>query len=347
MENDNHNINPFKEIDDDFDVILDETMLKESNEQYYYTCSQCNSLDNSSQGRLISNILLNLIESLENYLLKIARSDYIEGTLDWDFHLVESSFMNAFCMPSGKILVYSGILSIADNEEKIAYIMAHEIAHTLLNHPREHIIVKDKDYNNVLLFKPFSQKEEFEADRLGMMIAHWAEYDISKIPSFAQDLILNDNSFNFFSTHPLNKERIENMKRIVEEINSLEDPFISPIIRNSKSNRMVNSTYVSHGNTYSSSYADKIKCDSCGHYVSSESSFCIHCGAKLNDDYKKPVETEPNNVFRCGRCGARINKGDMFCSHCGNILVDDLKCSSCGAQINPGDVFCINCGKKL
>ena len=51
--------------------------------------------------------------------------------------------MNAFCMPSGKILVYSGILSIADNEEKIAYILAHEIAHTLLNHPREHIIVKD------------------------------------------------------------------------------------------------------------------------------------------------------------------------------------------------------------
>lgn len=338
----NKNINPFKQKDDDFDKALDKNYLDEYNNQYYYSISQCNSLDNSSQGRLVSNILLNLIESLENYLLKIARFDYINSYFDWDFHLLNSSFANAFCMPGGKVLVYSGILSIADSEERIAYILAHEMAHALLNHPRDYIFVKDSEYNNVLLFKPFSLNQEFEADRLAMMILKWADYDIGNVPSFCQSLRGSYNKFNYFSTHPLSDDRIMNMESLIAEINNLEEDCIEPIIKNDRSN----------GNFYKKRYglqhknnnkdADneiedkpKVFCNNCGYYEDSDSTFCSNCGSRLDDK------------SRCDRCGALIDPSDLFCTNCGNVLVEDYKCFNCGKKIKPGDVFCVNCGIKL
>ena len=353
IEDENRNINPFKEEDDDFDKNLNKDYLEESNKQYYYILNQCDSLDNSSQGRLVSNILLNLIESLERYLLKIARIDYIESFLDWDFHLLDSSFMNAFCMPGGKTLLYSGILSIADNEEKIAYVLSHEMAHFLLNHPRDHIFVKDDKYNNVLLFKPFSPSQERDADRLGMMILKWADYDIENIPSFCQSLKSNDNRFNYFSTHPLDDDRIENMKRLIDEINDLKDLFIVPVIKKGSDERPYRKYYINSSNGYSGSrnydesdanvsYRDgsnnqnhKVVCSNCGYYEDSDASFCSNCGSRL--DYKS----------RCERCGAEINPNDYFCTNCGNVLVKGLKCFNCGAEIKPGDVYCVNCGIKL
>ena len=335
----NKNINPFKQKDDDFDKILDKNYLEEYNNQYYYCISQCTSLDNSSQGRLVSNILLNLIESLENYLLKIARIDYINSYFDWDFHLLNSSFENAFCMPGGKVLVYSGILSIADNEERIAYILAHEMAHALLNHPRDYIIVKDKEYNNVLLFKPFSLNQEFEADRLAMMILKWADYDIGNIPSFCQFLRGNYNKFNYFSTHPLSDDRLMNMESLIAEINNLKDDCFAPIIKNDRSNALIyKKRYAgSQYNDKDNEIEDrpKVFCTNCGYYEDSDAVFCSNCGSRMDDK------------SRCDRCGALIDPGDVFCTNCGNVLVEDYKCFNCGHKIKPGDVFCVNCGIKL
>ena len=310
-------------------------------------------MDDSSQGRLVSNILLNLIESLERYLLKIARIDYIENFLDWDFHLLDSSFMNAFCMPGGKALLYSGILSIADNEEKIAYVLSHEMAHTLLNHPRDHIFVKDDKYNSVLLFKPFTPSQERDADRLGMMILKWADYDIGDIPSFCESLKSNDNRFNYFSTHPLDDDRIENMKKLIDEINNLKDPFIVPVIKKDSDEKPYRKYYINFSKGYSGSrkydgsdadvsyqngsndHIHKVACSNCGYYEDSDASFCSNCGSRLD------------NNSRCERCGAEINPNDYFCTNCGNVLVKGLKCFNCGAEIKPGDVYCVNCGIKL
>ena len=348
--------------------------IEESNNQYYYTSSQCSLLDNTSQGRLVSNILLNLIESLENYLLKIGRIDYINGYFDWDFHLLDSSFVNAFCMVGGKVLVYSGILSIADNEEKIAYILAHEIAHALLNHPRNHIIVKDREYNNVLLFRPFSISQELEADRLGMMILKWADYDISKIPSFCDSIKSNDNRFNYFSTHPLDENRIKNMENLIMEINDLKDIYYAPIIKKDDSIKMIykkrymrsraqvskddgfasrsqvsnggnlgSSSQVSNGgNLGSSSHVSNESTANSKYY--SQNSKGLDIGSDSKGNHNKHYH---NHKILCPDCGFYQDSDAVFCSNCGSRLDDKARCKRCGAIIGKDDMFCTNCGNVL
>ena len=128
-------LNPFTG-EKHLDLLNDDNFLRESYGQYRDIVSRSNLLDNTTQGQAVTNVARRLIGAIEEYLLKIGRYDYIENYYDWEFHLVGDNNVNAFCMPGGKIVVFSGILGVADTEEKIAFILAHEISHALLDHSR-------------------------------------------------------------------------------------------------------------------------------------------------------------------------------------------------------------------
>lgn len=79
--------------------------------------------------------------------------------------------------------------------------------------------------------KPWDRDQEFEADKLGMMIIHWAGYDISGVPSFWQRMSGNSsNKHDFFSTHPSDSKRLAKMNNLLVEINNQKDFTSKPVI---------------------------------------------------------------------------------------------------------------------
>ena len=135
---DRSSINPFTGKSH-FDMVDDDRFLQESYEEYYSMINQAKLLDDTNNGRVVRNVAVNLIRAVEGYLANIGRLDYVEDYYDWDFHLVADDTVNAFCMPGGKIVMFSGILSVANTEEKVAFILGHEMAHALLDHSRTRI----------------------------------------------------------------------------------------------------------------------------------------------------------------------------------------------------------------
>ena len=228
-----------------FDIVNDDKFLEDSYRQYYGMVQQAQVLDNAPEGQLVRAVAV---------------------------HLLADKTVNAFCMPGGKIVMFSGILSIANTEERIAFILGHEMAHALLDHSRTRASVESAKNtvatagylgsfildifglgaigditrasinaanigSDFLFVKPFGRDQELEADRLGMLIIHWAGYDINQIPAFWENMSQRGgNNFEFFSTHPSDDKRIANMKALITEIESDKDFTKGPVIGDAKRN---------------------------------------------------------------------------------------------------------------
>ncbi|WP_407381258.1 M48 family metallopeptidase [Methanobrevibacter sp.] len=342
------------------DTVNDDRFLEECYQEYYKIVNSAQIIDNTAEGRMINNVATNLINAVYTYLSSIGRLDYVEDYYDWEFHLLLDNTVNAFCIPGGKIAVYSGILSVANNEEELAFILGHEMAHALLDHTRTRMSAQNtKDTlasvswigsfafdligmgevgsltraavntanigSQFLLLNPWGRDQELEADRLGMLIIHWAGYDISGVPAFWQKMSgQNANNFDFFSTHPADEKRINVMRSLVLEIEEGID-YSKPVLADGPK----------------ANFTPKIEsvptktCPKCGSDVADDAIFCTNCGEKFDE-----------HLF-CPNCGVNIKEGDAFCTSCGFKLTDELKCSNCGQKVNEGDVFCTNCGNKL
>lgn len=374
-------INPFTGKSH-LDLLDDDKFLKDCYNEYYQMVNQWEILDDTYNGKLVSEISYNLIKAVEEYLAKIGRSDYTKDYYDWEFHLVENDTVNAFCIPGGKIVMFSGMIPIAENANNIAFILGHEMAHALLDHSRTRISAQNtKDTlanvarigsvglslfglgelgaitrvatdvadvgSEFFLMKPFGRQHELEADKLGMMIVHWAGYDISNIPDFWQRVSeQNANNFDFFSTHPSDDKRIAAMKELIVEIENGKDVINTPVLANNSSNNT--QTYqnqpISSSNKITSEKENvklsfSRKCPKCGCEIYPEDLFCINCGEK--------VEKEDKNDLKCPNCGGDVKKDDSFCINCGYKLNFQMKCPSCGESIKESDKFCCNCGCKL
>ena len=266
-------------------------------------------MDNTPDGQIVRNVAVRLIKAVENYLTQIGRIDYIEDYYDWDVHLLADQTVNAFCMPGGKIVMFSGILSIANTEERVAFILGHEMAHALLDHSRTRASVESAKNtiatagyfgsfildifgmgavgditrasinaanigSDFLFVKPFGRGHELEADRLGMLIIHWAGYDISGIPAFWESMSQRGaNDFDFFSTHPSDDKRIANMKALIEEINSGKDFTKGPVIGDAQPVK-------EYGNSNNAN-PQAPACPKCGTKLDPEDNFCTNCGQKI------------------------------------------------------------------
>jgi predicted Zn-dependent protease len=170
---------------------------------------------------------------------------------DWEYILIDKKNMrNAFCMPGGKIAVYSGILEVTKNIDGLAAVMGHEIAHAVAKHSVERAsraqvvnvgtsvvdilsggILSDINYKTGMnttkliaqlgIMNPFNRKQETEADYLGMIFASLSGYDIRETPKIWERM----KKFNkgktqseFLSTHPSYENRI---KKINEWTNNI------------------------------------------------------------------------------------------------------------------------------
>jgi len=169
----------------------------------------------------------------------------------WDYILVDNDkVVNAWCMPGGKIAVYTGLLKITKNIDALSIVMGHEIAHAVAKHSVERAsqamtinlgtTVADiflggainrtrntigqntgMDIFRIGIFNPFGRKQETEADYLGLIFSSLAGYDIRESVKLWQRMAEKNKGKEppvFLSTHPSSKKRIENLKNWINEI---------------------------------------------------------------------------------------------------------------------------------
>jgi predicted Zn-dependent protease len=169
----------------------------------------------------------------------------------WDYILVDNDkIKNAWCMPGGKIAVYTGILKITKNDNALAAVMGHEIAHAVAKHSVERASqaltvnigtqvadiflggainrtrnsvgkASGMDIFQLGIFNPFGRKQETEADYLGLIFSSLAGYDIreaSKLWERMSESNKGKEPPQFMSTHPSSKNRIINLNKWVSEV---------------------------------------------------------------------------------------------------------------------------------
>lgn len=160
---------------------------------------------------------------------------------EWEFYLIDDPAVNAWCMPGGKVVVYTGILPVTENEEGLAVVMGHEIAHAIARHGNERMskglllqtgfstlsvaMSQNPSATNDLLLQSigiggqlgmlkFSRKHELESDHLGIIFMAMAGYD----PEVAIDFWKRMGSLGgekppeLLSTHPPDEKRVENIE---------------------------------------------------------------------------------------------------------------------------------------
>ncbi|MBC7774210.1 MAG: M48 family metallopeptidase [Phycisphaerae bacterium] len=165
----------------------------------------------------------------------------------WEFNVVDDPTVNAFCMPGGKVVVYTGILKVTQNEDALAVVMGHEIAHALANHGNERVsqglvaqlglttldlglamAQKPAQTRNLIMtaagagtqlgvLLPFSRKHESEADEIGLYLMAMAGYNPAEAAPFWGRMTKAGGSRPpvFLSTHPDPARRSETLKSLV------------------------------------------------------------------------------------------------------------------------------------
>ena len=196
---------------------------------------------------MVKNVGARLVNAITNYYAQNNLSQELAG-YNWEVNLVEDKSINAWCMPGGKIVVYTGLLPVTQNETALAIVMGHEIAHALTKHGSERmsqgllqqlggvalqVAVKDKPAetqnlfntaygvgSNVGIMLPFSRKNELEADKFGLMFAALAGYNPREAIPFWQRMsaIGGQKPPEFLSTHPTDERRIYELQAMMDDV---------------------------------------------------------------------------------------------------------------------------------
>lgn len=195
--------------------------------------------------RMLKGVGQKMVSALESYMKKNGQEEALSG-LTWEFQLVDSAAVNAFCLPNGKIVFFDGILKYADTPDYIAVVMGHEMAHAIAKHGNERMsqeaavnllgslasdavgLKKGAAAQNLFnigfgigsqvgLLLPYSRKHEYEADKIGMYIMDIAGYDVNAAPEFWGKMLEGGTgtSNDFFSTHPSDAKRIAALKEAI------------------------------------------------------------------------------------------------------------------------------------
>jgi predicted Zn-dependent protease len=225
-------------------LVSNSELLPLSFNQYQEVLSQSKLSTNQEQVEMIKRCGKRIQQAAEKYYADHGLTDKLNGYA-WEFNLIESEEMNAWCMPGGKVAFYTGILPVCKDEKGVAVVMGHEIAHALANHGGERMsqamvanmglsslgaamgenpsLTKDIFMQSVGLgaqmgMLKFSRKNESEADHIGLILMAMAGYDPNEAVEFwkRMDAMSGGNQpMEFLSTHPSHDTRVSDLKALI------------------------------------------------------------------------------------------------------------------------------------
>jgi predicted Zn-dependent protease len=139
---------------------------------------------------------------------------------DWEFNVLRSRQINAFCLPAGKVAVFTGLLRVVANDDQLATVLSHEIAHALAHHANERITRSESGQVNWLFNKAYDRQQESEADHIGLFLMTFAGYDPDETVAFWQRMQQAQRGGELpeiLSDHPSDRRRIEQLRAWVSQ----------------------------------------------------------------------------------------------------------------------------------
>jgi predicted Zn-dependent protease len=192
-------------------------------------------------------------QAVNQYLIDSGEASRVQN-FQWEFNVVQDESVNAWAMPGGKIMFYTGIFPVTQNDEGIAVVMAHEIAHAVARHGNERMSQQllltlgavsldvamrenSEATRNIFLMSygvggqlgtlAYSRKHEFEADQLGMIFMAMAGYNPAGTVAFWERMQASSSGAEppqFLSTHPSSSARINAARDFIPEANKYFKP---------------------------------------------------------------------------------------------------------------------------
>ena len=227
-------------------LVSDADMLSTSFVQYDQFMKENKRSSNTAQANLVKGVGRRIQSAVVTYFAQNNMSSELNG-FAWEFNLIENEDVNAWCMPGGKVVVYSGIIPVTRNENGLAVVMGHEIAHAVAKHSNERMsqaLVAQLGGQTLAaalqqqpqqtqdiwmgLFGvgiqlgavlPYSRLQESEADHLGLIFMAMAGYDPNGAIEFWQRMSQNAGAKppEFLSTHPSDENRMQTIKSEIPE----------------------------------------------------------------------------------------------------------------------------------
>ncbi|MEI7812161.1 MAG: M48 family metallopeptidase [Ignavibacteria bacterium] len=228
-------------------LVSDSEMLTMSFQQYGDFVKSHKLSTSVQQTEMVKRVGSRVQRAVEQYCAQNKLSGILGG-YSWEFNLVEDPQVNAWCMPGGKVVVYSGILPVTQDESGLAVVLGHEIAHAVAKHGDERMsqglleqlggvalseAIKSKPAVTQQIYKtafglgaqvgvmlPFSRTQESEADHLGIIFMSMAGYNPNVAVTFWQRMAASNKGaapLEFLSDHPSDAKRINEIKSQIPE----------------------------------------------------------------------------------------------------------------------------------
>jgi predicted Zn-dependent protease len=204
-------------------------------------------MQTDDRAQMVTRVGGRIQQAVESYLQQNNMSKEVKS-FKWEFNTINQNIVNAWCMPGGKVVVYTGLLPVTQNETALAVVMGHEIAHAIARHGNERMsegllislgglvledALKNKKEQTQLLFLglymvgsnlalalPNSRMQESEADKLGLIFMSMAGYNPEEAIPFWQRMasVNNNKTPEFLSTHPSDTTRIKKLSALIPGI---------------------------------------------------------------------------------------------------------------------------------
>jgi predicted Zn-dependent protease len=228
-------------------LIPGNSMLSMSLQQYDSFLKEHKLSTNKEQTEMVKRVGARIQDAVERYFREKGMASRL-ADYKWEFNLVEDKQVNAWCMPGGKVVVYTGILPVTQGETGLAVVLGHEISHAIAEHGNERmsqgllaqfggvalaealsaqpaatqqlwmsVYGVGAQYGAIL---PYGRMQEGEADHLGLIFMAMAGYDPNEAISFWQRMASQKGGQappEFLSTHPSDATRIEKIKQLIPE----------------------------------------------------------------------------------------------------------------------------------
>lgn len=215
--------------------------------QQFLATNKVVSSTNNRDAEMVKRVGQRITTAVNQYFASKGRAEDLKG-YNWEYNLVQDNAANAWCMPGGKIVVYTGLLPITQNEAALAAVVGHEVIHAVFYHGNERmsqgllqqlggvalsVAIADKPQATQNLFLtayglgsqvgvllPFSRKHELEADRYGLIITAMAGYNPREAVNLWRRMEAasqGNRPPEFLSTHPSEGTRIAQLEKYMPE----------------------------------------------------------------------------------------------------------------------------------